>query len=114
MGFKTGIVGLPNVGKSTLFNLINYEFEPTSGTVTAPKNIKSPGQLKLHYSPGIPVQMNKKSITKNQALIFGISSSLISIIVLYIFSNLVAAITLAITILFYVFVYTILNILLQI
>ena len=46
-------------------------------------------------------------LTKNQALIFGISSSLISIIVLYIFSNLVAAITLAITILFYVFIYTI-------
>ena len=44
-------------------------------------------------------------LTKNQALIFGILSSLISIIVLYIFSNLVAAITLAITILFYVFVF---------
>ncbi len=46
-------------------------------------------------------------LTKNQALIFGVLSSLISIIVLYIFSNLVAAITLAITILFYVFIYTI-------
>ena len=46
-------------------------------------------------------------LTKNQALIFGILSSLISIIALYIFSNLVAAITLAITILFYVFIYTI-------
>ncbi len=46
-------------------------------------------------------------LTKNQALIFGISSSLISIIVLYIFSNLIAATTLAVTILFYVFVYTI-------
>ena len=46
-------------------------------------------------------------LTKNQALIFGILSSLISIIVLYIFSNSVAAITLAITILFYVFIYTI-------
>ena len=33
------------------------------------KNIKSPGQLKLHYSPGIPVTMNKKSANKNQALI---------------------------------------------
>ena len=46
-------------------------------------------------------------LTKNQALIFGILSSLISIIVLYIFSNLIAATVLAITILFYVFVYTI-------
>ena len=41
------------------------------------------------------------------ALIFGISSSLISIIVLYIFSNLIAATVLGITILFYVFIYTI-------
>ena len=46
-------------------------------------------------------------LTKNQALIFGILSSLISVIALYIFSNLIAAIILAITILFYVFVYTI-------
>ena len=46
-------------------------------------------------------------LTKNQALIFGASSSLISIIALYIFSNLIAATTLAVTILFYVFVYTI-------
>ena len=33
------------------------------------KNIKSPGQLKLHYFPGIPVKMNKKKAGKNQALI---------------------------------------------
>ncbi|MDC0248277.1 heme o synthase, partial [Pelagibacteraceae bacterium] len=46
-------------------------------------------------------------LTRNQALTFGILSSLISVIVLYMFSNLVAATTLLITILFYVFVYTI-------
>ncbi len=46
-------------------------------------------------------------LTRNQALIFGVSSSLFSVVALYIFSNLVAAITLAITILFYVFIYTI-------
>jgi len=46
-------------------------------------------------------------LTRNQALAFGILSSLISVIVLYIFSNLIAATLLAITILFYVFVYTI-------
>ena len=33
------------------------------------KNIKSPGQLKLHYFPGIPVKMNKKKAGKNQALL---------------------------------------------
>jgi len=46
-------------------------------------------------------------LTRNQALAFGILLSLISVIVLYIFSNLIAATLLAITILFYIFVYTI-------
>ena len=31
--------------------------------------INAPGQLKLHYSPGIPVKMNKKNAKKYQALI---------------------------------------------
>ena len=46
-------------------------------------------------------------LSKNQALIFGIISSIVSVVGLYIFSNLIAATVLAITILFYVFVYTI-------
>jgi protoheme IX farnesyltransferase len=46
-------------------------------------------------------------LTRNQALAFGVLSSFFSIITLYIFSNLVAATILVITILFYVFVYTI-------
>ena len=46
-------------------------------------------------------------LTKNQALIFGIFSSVISVFALYIFSNLISAIILAATILFYVFIYTI-------
>ena len=33
------------------------------------KKIKGPGQLKLHYSPGIPVKMYKKYAEKNQALV---------------------------------------------
>jgi len=33
------------------------------------KKIKAPGQLRLHYSPGIPLEMNKKYAKKNQALI---------------------------------------------
>ena len=46
-------------------------------------------------------------LTRNQALTFGIFSSLISVAALYFFSNLIAATTLAVTILFYVFVYTV-------
>jgi len=46
-------------------------------------------------------------LTKNQALIFGILSSVISLIALYTFSNLISASILAITILFYFFVYTV-------
>ena len=34
-----------------------------------PKKIKSPGQLKLHYSPGIPILMNKKYPKKDEAFI---------------------------------------------
>jgi len=46
-------------------------------------------------------------LTRNQALIFGIAASFISVIALYLISNSVAALTLLVTILFYVFVYTI-------
>ena len=35
----------------------------------SPKKIKGPGQLKLHYSPGIPIMMNRKRPEKNQAFI---------------------------------------------
>ena len=34
-----------------------------------PKKIKGPGQLKLHYSPGIPIIMNRKYPEKNQAFV---------------------------------------------
>ena len=32
-----------------------------------PLKISSPGQLKLHYSPGIPIRLNVKKIKKNEA-----------------------------------------------
>ena len=49
----------------------------------------------------------KGKITKKKEIIFGTLSSIVSVIALYIFSNLFAATFLAITILFYVFIYTI-------
>ena len=45
-------------------------------------------------------------VSKNQALIFGLTTSFISVIALYYFSNLLSAVMLAITILFYVVIYT--------
>jgi len=33
------------------------------------KNIKSPGQLRFHYSPGIPVRLNAKYPKKNEAFL---------------------------------------------
>ena len=36
------------------------------------KKIKSPGMLKRHYSPGIPIKLNQKKADKNQAfIVFG-------------------------------------------
>ena len=52
-----------------------------------------------------PIPMGK--ISRNQALVFGITTSFASVIALYFFSNLLSAIMLAITILFYVVDYTI-------
>ena len=46
-------------------------------------------------------------LTKNQAFIFGVLASAVSVVALYLLSNLIAAFTLLFTILFYVFVYTI-------
>ena len=37
--------------------------------ITKVGKIKSPGQLKSHYSPGIPVKINSKIFGKNDAVI---------------------------------------------
>tara|TARA_B100001540_G_C15796067_1_gene637717 strand:+ start:46 stop:978 length:933 start_codon:yes stop_codon:yes gene_type:complete len=37
---------------------------------TNPKKISSPGQLKIHYSPGIPIRLNVKKIKNNEAFLF--------------------------------------------
>ena len=73
------------------------------------------GTLNMWYEADLDSVMSRTclrpiptgKVTKKQALIFGISASIISIVILYLFSNLVATTILAITILFYVVVYTI-------
>ena len=32
-----------------------------------PSKISSPGQFKIHYSPGIPIRLNIKKVNKNEA-----------------------------------------------
>ncbi len=34
-----------------------------------PSNISAPGQLRIHYSPGIPIRLNAKEIKKDEALL---------------------------------------------
>ena len=46
-------------------------------------------------------------LSRNEALIFGVLASIISVSVLYLFSNIIATLVLAITILFYFFIYTV-------
>ena len=47
-----------------------YKFLKKKITINKkPKTIKGPGQLKLHYSPGIPILMNKMYPKKNGAFI---------------------------------------------
>ena len=73
------------------------------------------GALNMWYESDLDSVMSRTclrpiptgKLTKNQALTFGILASIFSIVALYIFSNLIAAIILTTTILFYVFVYTI-------
>ena len=68
------------------------------------------GTLNMWYEADLDALMKRTclrpiptgKITKNQALVFGLLTSFLSIVVLYIFSNLLSAIILATTILFYV------------
>ena len=72
------------------------------------------GTLNMWYEAEIDALMTRTclrpiptgKVTKNQALVFGLMTSFLSIIVLYFFSNLLSATILLITILFYVVIYT--------
>ena len=73
------------------------------------------GALNMWYESDIDALMKRTclrpiptgKVSKNQALVFGIVTSFLSVIVLYFFSNLLSALMLTITILFYVIIYTI-------
>jgi len=73
------------------------------------------GALNMWYESDIDALMKRTclrpiptgKVSRNQALFFGILTSIFSIVALYFFSNLLAAVMLTITILFYVIIYTI-------
>ena len=73
------------------------------------------GALNMWYESDLDSLMSRTclrpiptgKLTRKQAFIFGVSTSIISVLALYFFSNLVSALVLLTTILFYVFVYTI-------
>ena len=72
------------------------------------------GALNMWYEADLDALMKRTclrpiptgKVTKNQALIFGIVTSFVSVITLYFFSNLLSAIMLFFTIFFYIIIYT--------
>jgi protoheme IX farnesyltransferase len=105
----TCVVGL--LIAPTEINFLNAIFSLTAVALGS----GAAGALNMWYEADLDLLMSRTclrpiptgKVTRKQALIFGILSSIVSVIALYFFSNWVAATTLAITILFYVFVYTI-------
>jgi len=95
----------------TQINFLNAIFSLTAVALCS----GAAGALNMWYEADLDSLMTRTclrpiptgKITRNQALVFGVLSSVVSVMALYFFSNLIAATTLAVTILFYVFVYTI-------
>ena len=101
-----GLLTSPN--KIPLFDSLICIFFVTIGAGAA-------GALNMWYEADLDKLMTRTclrpiptgKITKDQALIFGIVLSVVSVIGLYYFSNFLSALLLFTTITFYVFVYTI-------
>jgi protoheme IX farnesyltransferase len=95
-------------------NKINF-FDAMFSLIAVALGSGAAGALNMWYESDLDSVMSRTclrpiptgKLTRNQALTFGVLSSIISVIFLYFFSNLIAAIVLAITILFYVFIYTV-------
>ena len=98
----------------TPFKNIDYLYAILSITAVA-LGSGAAGALNCWYEADVDSLMSRTclrpiptgKLTRKQALIFGTTSSFVSVIALYFFSNIVAASLLALTISFYVFIYTI-------
>ena len=60
---KPKILRLGGLEISTIKRILNKKII----LKTNPLKISSPGQFKLHYSPGIPIRLNVKKINKQEA-----------------------------------------------
>ena len=71
IGLESTIIDIRN--KPKILRLGGLEISAIEKTlkkvivIDNPSKISSPGQLKLHYSPGIPIRLNVKNIDKDEA-----------------------------------------------
>ena len=75
IGLESTIVDLRNKPKILRLggletSLIQKVLNKKVSINTNPLTISSPGQFKLHYSPGIPIRLNVKKIKRNEACLF--------------------------------------------
>jgi len=102
------------VGLLTAPNIVSTK-DAIIGILLVSLGAGAAGALNMWYESDLDALMTRTCLrpiptgrlTKKEALIFGVISSFVSVVALYFFSNLMAASLLALTILFYVFVYTI-------
>ena len=62
---KPTILRAGSINKKQISKILNKKIYIKKNS----KNIKAPGQLKSHYSPGIPMKINTKIAKKNEAVI---------------------------------------------
>jgi len=102
------------VGLLTAPNIISTK-DAIIGILLVSLGAGAAGALNMWYESDLDALMTRTclrpiptgKVNRNQALIFGVTLSIISVIALDYFSNRISAIILLMTILFYVFVYTI-------
>ena len=90
-------------------------FSATFSLITVALGAGAAGALNMWYESDLDALMKRTclrpiptgKISRNQALIFGLATSFISIFGLYFFSNFLSALMLTVTIAFYVIIYTI-------
>ena len=102
------------VGLLTAPNLVSTK-EAVIGILLVSLGAGAAGALNMWYESDLDALMTRTclrpiptgKVNKNQALIFGITLSIVSVVALDYFTNMISAAILLLTILFFVFVYTI-------